>query len=244
MQIYLVVVHIFNWLLGHQKLQLTSWQNWRRSGLARVAEREAEVDIEFALDALQKFMRPLSWRRPRACQVCVCVDSCLVTTTAWHWDWHWHWHWLSPFAIAEPQSWCSLSWIFHVIHHINAICMFIPPLCLLASTDLNNFYSLWQPLILHRQLQFSIIFRGSRLSTSPWSSSPPFQSQQQALFLLPLLLWLINCGHFVCAEIPTKAVTTDTWPPIKTLWARTRASDALRERERDFFSQQQFDLIC
>lgn len=174
-----------------------------------------------------------SWGRwadddDRAPAKCVCVGSCLVTTTAWHWDWHWHWHWLSPFAIAEPQSWCSLSWIFHVIHHINAICMFIPPLCLLASTDLNNFYSLWQPLILHRQLQFSIIFRGSRLSTSPWSSSPPFQSQQQALFLLPLLLWLINCGHFVCAEIPTKAVTTDTWPAIKTLWARTRASDALR----------------
>lgn len=179
MQIYLVVVHIFNWLLGHQKPP-----NWRADKTDAVlalpaewevnaeAEAVAEVDIEFALDALQKFMRPLSWRRPRACQVCVCVDSCLVTTTAWHWDWHWHWHWLSPFTIAEPQSWCSLSWISHVIHHINAICMFIPPLCLLASTDPNNFYSLWQPLILHRQLQFSIIFRGSRLSASA-SSSPP-----------------------------------------------------------------------
>lgn len=133
MQIYLVV-HIFNWLLGHQKPQLTSWQNWRRFGLDRVAEweakadaeAEAEVDIQFALDALQKFMRP-SWGRwaddDRACQVC--VGSCLVTTTAWQWDWHWHWHRLSPFAIAEPQSWCSLSWIFHVIHDINGICMYV-----------------------------------------------------------------------------------------------------------------------
>lgn len=164
MQIYLVVVHIFNWLLGHQKPQLTSWQNWCRAALPGVAEwqAEAEVDIEFALDALQKFMRPLSCR-PRLPSVC--ISSCLVTTTAWHWDWHWHWHWLSPFAIAEPQSWCSLCWIFHVIWDIFLVyvCMFFP-LCFLAPTDLNNF--LRQPLILHRQLQFSIIFHGSRLAPS------------------------------------------------------------------------------
>lgn len=167
------------------------------------------------------------WAADRACQVCVSWllfsydDSLTLRLTL-------------TLTLALAICNCRTAELMFALLNISCdlrylvyVCMFFP-LCLLALADLNNF--LRQPLILHRQLQFSIIFHGSRLSPSS-SSWPPSQSQQQALLLLPLLLWLINCGHFVCAEIPP----TDTWPAIKTLWARTQAlGDALRKR---FFSR-------
>lgn len=163
MQIYLVVVHIFNWLLGHQKPQLTSWQNWCRAALpggGRVAGRGRDAGRGWGrhwirIRCAAKVHEAIEL--PTAPAKCVCWllfsydDSLTLRLTL-------------TLTLALAICNCRTAELMFALLNISCDLRYISgrctsmffPLCLLAPTDLNNF--LRQPFILHRQLQFSIIF--------------------------------------------------------------------------------------